>query len=83
MKTLVSFLSTSQALVLGVVTIGCATAGLLTGHLDQGAWLGVTGGVGAAGSLVTTAHVVGTQVNAAAGSPTSTAPGNTGTAGQV
>lgn len=78
-----SALTNAQALVLGVVTVGCATAGLLTGHLDQGAWLGVAGGVGGIGGLVTTAHVVGTQVNTAASSAPASPPVNTGTAGQV
>lgn len=73
MTKLLAALTGAQPLVLGIVTVGCATAGLLTGHLDQGAWLGVAGGVGGIGGLVTTAHVVGTQVNAAA-APSSPPP---------
>lgn len=83
MDKIVSAITTAQALILGVVTLGCATAGLLTGHLDQGAWLGVAGGVGGIGGLVTTAHVVGSQVNAAASPPPAPATAGPVTTGTV
>lgn len=85
MQTLGAGLSKGQALILGLAVIGCATAGLITGHLTAGDWgtaVGLTVGVG---GIVGTAHVVGTQVNAA--NPPGVAPvapaDNTGTAGTV
>lgn len=83
MKALMGLLSGPQPLILGVVIIGCATAGLLTGHLDEAGWLGVTGGVAGGGVLATTAHVVGTQVNQAATGTSPPAPVNTPVTGTV
>lgn len=83
MKALLALLSGPQPLIMGVVIVGCATAGLLTGHLDEAGWLGVTGGVGGIGGLATTAHVVGSQVNAAAGNAPPAAVTTTPTAGTV
>lgn len=77
MTKLASALSTGQALILAVVVVGCATAAVITGHISGGDFLGILGGVGLTGGVVTTAHVVGTQVNTAAGSTTTT-PAPTG-----
>lgn len=71
---LLAGIAQGQPLLLGLAIIGCATAGLLTGHLtaaDWGTTIGLTVGGGA---IVGTAHVVGTQVNTAAGSPPPSSP---------
>ena len=61
-------------LALGI--LGCVTATTITGHTTGTEFLGVVGVVGGTGGLVTTAHVVGNQVNAA----TTTPPGSSGPA---
>lgn len=68
MTALVNALSTVQALLLALAIVGCATAATITGHLTGTELLGVFAGLGVIGGGVTTAHVVGTQINTAAGS---------------
>ena len=81
MKSLQQLLSgSSQALVLALAVIGCATAAVITGHITSTDYLGLVAGVGVVGGTVTTAHVVGTQVNNAATPPPPPVSSATGTA---
>ena len=63
MKSLQALLNGNQALVLALSVIGCATAAVITGHISSSDFLGLVAGVGVVGGTVTTAHVVGTQIN--------------------
>lgn len=65
-------MSTGQALVLGVVVVGCSTAGLITGHLSSADFMTLTGVTIGAGGAVTAAHVGG---SVATGAQTVTAGG--------
>ena len=65
-------LTAAQALVAGLAILGCATAALLTNHLTSTDFLGVLAGLGFISAPIATAHVVGTQVNAAANASTPT-----------
>jgi hypothetical protein len=61
-------LSGMQALVLAVVVVGCATAAVIAGVISSSDFLAILTGTGVLGGTVATAHIVGTQVNTAAGS---------------
>lgn len=70
MLKFLSALSGGQPLVLGLAIIGCATAGLITGHLTAGDWGTAVGLTVGGGTIVGTAHVVGSQVNTAVSTTT-------------
>lgn len=55
-----------QALILGVVVIGCATAATVTGHLSGSDLMTVLLTVGTGGAVVAGAHVGGTVATQAA-----------------
>lgn len=69
-----SSLTGLSGLVSVLAVVGCATAAVITGHITGGDFLGVLAGTGLVSGTVGTAHVVGTQVNNAAAS-SSTSPG--------
>lgn len=52
-------ISTSQALILGVVVVGCSTAAVVTGHISGSEFMTAVGIVLGAGGAVTAAHVGG------------------------
>jgi hypothetical protein len=63
-------LTGNQALVMGLAIVGSATAAVITKAISAGDYLTIIAGTGVVGGTVATAHVVGTQVNKAAGTPT-------------
>ena len=79
MKSLVSAVSTGQALILGLALIGSALAGLITGHLASADFMTVVGVTVGIGGAVTAAHVGGAVANSSAANTTGTtvAPGTT------
>lgn len=83
MGKLTTFATSFGPLALALAVIGCATAGLVTGHLTAGDWGTAVGLTVGGGTIVGTAHVVGTQVNTAASPPSPPTAANTGTAGTV
>lgn len=64
----------AQALILGVVVVGCATAATITGHLTGNDLLVVLTGAVGAGGAVTAAHVGGTTATNAITSSAATQP---------
>lgn len=70
-------------LILGLGLVGCATAGLITGHLPAADFMTVTGFVAGAGGAVTAVHVTGNLPGPAPAPDPSTMAGTTGTAGTV
>ena len=74
MNLLRSALTTSQAMVLGVVIVGCATAATITGHLTGSELLTALGLVGGGAVGVTGAHIgANTAANAIASGVTAAA----------
>ena len=81
MNFLRTTLTTGQALVLGVVIVGCATAATITGHLTGTELLTALGLVGGGAAGVTGAHVGATNtVNALTGSTGLISAAQSGTA---
>lgn len=82
MNTLLAAGKTAQALILGVVVVGCATAATITGHLTGNDLLTVFTTVGIGGAVVAGAHVGGSvATNAATTAAAAQGPG-VGTATQ-
>lgn len=73
-----SSLTGTQPLILGLAVVGSSTAAVITGHISGTDFLGVLAGLGVIGGSVTTAHVVGTQVNQAATTSALPSPPPTG-----
>ena len=67
-------LTAGQAVALGVVVVGCATAATITGHLPGSDLLAILTAVGGGTAGVVGAHVGASQVSAALGSPAQPAP---------
>lgn len=74
MVKLASVVSTGQALILGVVVMGCATAAVVTGHISGSDFMTVTGITLGAGGAVTAAHVGGVVANSSGAASAAPAP---------
>ena len=75
MPTVRGTLTAGQAILLGVAVVGCATAATITGHLSGAELVSILTMVGGGTAGVVGAHVGASQVSAAWGATTQTAPG--------
>lgn len=74
MTKLLTGMSANAALVFACVIVGCATGAVISGAIGSADYLAIIAGTGFAGGTVATAHVVGSQVNTAAGASPTVAP---------